>query len=150
MNFAELYETLVASLGAAFVLLCFVALILFAVFVIAMWWNIFKKAWLRGWRVLIPILNVYTVFKVADKKGSFWIALLLSVASSVLSALNLGYVVTGLFTIVLGICWIILEFSVAFSLAELVGYGKWFGVGLVLLPIVFLPILAFGRSEYMG
>ena len=37
-----------------------------------------------------------------------------------------------------------------FSLAERFGKGGGFGVGLLLLPIVFYPMLAFGDARYQA
>jgi hypothetical protein len=37
-----------------------------------------------------------------------------------------------------------------FQLAKVFGKGTGFGFGLLLLPFIFYPILAFGKSEYVG
>jgi hypothetical protein len=44
------------------------------------------------------------------------------------------------------IIWIILCIDVAKSF----GKGAGFGIGLLLLPIIFFPILGFGNAQYQG
>jgi hypothetical protein len=34
------------------------------------------------------------------------------------------------------------------ELAQKFGKGFWFALGLVILPFIFFPILAFGKSQY--
>jgi len=41
-------------------------------------------------------------------------------------------------------------FVAPFKLAEKFGKSGGFGVGLLLLPIIFFPILWFGKAEYVG
>lgn len=87
-------------------------------------WRIFEKAKLPGWGVLIPIYNVYLVFKLAGKpKWTWWL----------------------LFPPVLTVLAIVAQFKIA----KKFGKGDGFAIGLWLLPIVFYPMLAFGKNvEY--
>ena len=100
---------------------CAVALLI----IIAMW-KVFTKAGQPGWAVLIPIYNIYVLCKVAGRPG-WWVILLL-------------------IPLVNFIICIILDIDVARNF----GKGAGFGIGLLLLPFIFFPILGFGSAQYQG
>jgi hypothetical protein len=92
----------------------------------ALAWGIFRKAGWHGWEALIPGWNLYGFCRAI--RGTGWFLILLAIPF-----LNL-------------IAWPVLIYDLMRS------FGKkraWFW-GLLLLPIVFIPILGFGRSEYLG
>ena len=93
---------------------------------IAALWKVFTKAGQPGWAAIIPILNTYFVCKVAGRPG-WWVILML------IPFVNF-------------IIWIILCIDVAKSF----GKGVGFGIGLLLLRIIFFPILGFGSAQYQG
>lgn len=98
--------------------------IVLLIFGVVVWWKIMAKAGLPGWGIFIPIYNIYLMCKLAGKPG--WWLLLFFVP---------------LVNIVVGIL-------VNVGIAERFGKGVGFAVGLILLPIIFFPILAFGSAEY--
>ena len=87
-------------------------------------WKIFSKAGQPGWASIIPIYNVLVLLKVAGKPGWWFLLFLIPLVNFVIAII------------------------VTLALAERFGKGAGFGVGLLLLPIVFLPILAFGSATY--
>ena len=87
-------------------------------------WKVFSKAGQPGWAAIIPIFNAYILLKVAGKPG-WWLLLFL----------------IPLVNLVIGII-------VLLALAERFGKGAGFAVGLLLLPMIFFPILAFGSATY--
>ncbi len=93
---------------------------------IAAMWVMFTKAGEPGWAAIIPIYNVIVMLKIVGKPV-WWIVLLL-------------------IPIVSFVIWIIL----ALALARVFGKGGGFGVGLIFLPFIFIPILAFGAAQYVG
>ena len=102
----------------------------------------FKKANEEGWKALIPIYNTYTLCKIVGV-NPWWI---LIVALS--PVLNVIPVIGGLAS---------LAASIYFSILLYVGLARSFkkedayAIGLILLPIIFLPILAFGKeNKYVG
>ena len=105
------------------VLLIFLAVCLL---VIAGYWMVFQKAGQAGWKSLIPFYNMYVLMQICGKPG-WWMFLLI---------IPLVGVVVLLFAML--------------SLAKKFGRGELFGVGLLLLPMIFFPLLAFGGSEYEG
>src|SRR4029450_8596818 len=98
----------------------------FIILMIAALWKIFTKAGQPGWASIVPILNTYFLCKVAGRPG-WWGSL------RFIPFWNL-------------IIWIMLCIDVAKSF----GKGAGFGIGLLLLPIIFFPILAFRSSQYQG
>lgn len=94
------------------------------VFMVATMWKIFTKAGEPGWACLVPIYNACVMFKIAGKP-MWWILLCL-----------------------IPIVNIIIAILAAIGLANKFGKGGGFAVGLILLPIIFYPILAFGDAEY--
>jgi len=93
--------------------------------IIAMW-KVLTKAGQPGWAILIPIYNIYVLCKVAGRPG-WWVILLL------IPFVNF-------------IICIILDIDIARNF----GKGAGFGIGLLLLPFIFFPILGFGSAQYEG
>ena len=97
-----------------------------AILMIVATWKVFVKAGRPGWAVLIPFYNTYVFLKIAGKPG-WWLILFF----------------VPLLNLIVGIIA-----TVAF--AQKFGKGGGFTVGLILLPIIFMPILAFGEAQYVG
>jgi hypothetical protein len=95
-----------------------------AVFMAVCMWIIYAKAGAYGWGCIVPIYNIILLCDIANR--SRWWTLLYFVPF-----VNI-------------VAYIVLYFGVAKSF----GRGDGFAVGLVFLPVVFLPILAFGDSQY--
>jgi hypothetical protein len=93
---------------------------------IASLWVVFTKAGHPGWAAIIPIYNLYILLKVAGRPG-WWLIL---------------YIIP----IVNFVILIIVDVDVAKSF----GKGTGFGIGLVFLPFIFFPILAWGDARYLG
>ncbi len=129
---ATLYATLGTALGAFFGVFLLFALVFLILQIIANW-KLFNKAGEKGWKSIIPIYNIITLFKISGL--SPWIV----------CAYLLGFIpiVGGL--IILGI-----SIYQSYNLAKSFGKGAGFTVGLVLIPVVFYMILAFGKDEYIG
>ena len=97
-----------------------------AVFMIVVMWIIYTKAGRAGWAAIIPFYNLYVLLKVAGKPG-WWLIFFF------IPFVNIVF-------------WIITYLG----LGSMFGRGIAFSIGLILLPIIFLPILAFGGSKYTG
>ncbi len=94
------------------------------VLLIAALWKVFDKAGKPGWAAIVPIYNLIVLLEITGKP-MWWIILMF------IPFVNL---------IVLAM--------VDLSLAQSFGKGVGFGVGLLLLPFVFLPMLAWGPGSY--
>ena len=90
-------------------------------------WKLFEKAGEAGWKSIIPVLNMYVMFKIVY--GSGWKFLLLFVPI-------LGQV---------------LMIAYYIRLAQAYGKGTGFGIGLIFLNPIFFLILAFdNNAQYQG
>ncbi|MFH1616553.1 MAG: DUF5684 domain-containing protein [Planctomycetota bacterium] len=87
-------------------------------------WNLFIKAGRPGWASIIPFYNLYVLLIIAGKPG-WWLILMF----------------IPLVNIVIGVI-------VNLALAEKFGKSPGFAIGLLLLPVIFFPILAFGSAKY--
>jgi len=96
------------------------------VFFIYCLWRVFSKAGKPGWAAIVPFYNVIVELEIVGKPW-YWLLLML------IPVVN----------VVLGII-------VMVRMAKVFGKGGGFAVGLVLLPFIFLPILAFDSSTYLG
>lgn len=93
---------------------------------IVAFWKLFTKAGEAGWKCLIPIYNLYIMFKIVY--GSGWKFLLLLIPLVNIVVLILYYV----------------------DLAKCFNKGTGFALGLIFLSGIFMLILAFDKSEYIG
>src|SRR5437016_7320029 len=100
--------------------------LLIAVLLIVATWKVFTKAGQPGWASIIPIYNLYIWCKIVGRPG-WWIILLL-----------IPFV-----NIIVGIILCI-------DMAKSFGKGVGFGIGLILLGVIFFPILGFGSAQYQG
>ena len=98
--------------------------------IVAMW-RIFTKAGQPGWAVLIPFYNLYVYSQVVKRPG-WWMLLYFASIIPVVGSLAVLFV----------------SIIDSLRLAKLFGKSSGFGVGIILLGVVFLPILAFGDADY--
>jgi len=98
----------------------------FLIFLIAAAWKINTKAGQPGWAVFIPIYGTIVNLRIIGKPGWWFILLLVPIVN------------------------ILFYIIMLFLLAKVFGKGIGFAFGLFLLPFIFYPILAFGKSEYVG
>jgi uncharacterized membrane protein YhaH (DUF805 family) len=98
----------------------------FTILILAAWWNIFTKAGQPGWACIIPIYNLYVWCKIVGRPW-WWILLMLIPFVNFIIAIIL-----------------------LIDLAKSFGKGVGFGIGLLLLSVIFFPILGFGSAQYQG
>ena len=100
-------------------------LILLAVIIISNW-KIYEKAGKPGWASIVPVYNHMVLAEIGGKKD-----------------------VWGLLPLIpyIGIIWSIWLIN---RMAKSFGKDVGFTLGLIFLPLIFYPILAFGDSEYVG
>ncbi len=106
-------------------------------------WKLFEKAGESGWKCLIPIYNLYIWFCLTWKKEMFFVFL-------VMELLVFLVYVHPLLGLLVMIPLLVLAIIATNNTSKSFGQSKGFTVGLIFLPFVFLLILAFGSSEYIG
>ncbi len=112
--------------SAGFPLGALVIALVICLILVAANWMIFEKAGQAGWKCLIPIYNMYILMVVAGKPWWWFLLLFVPLVGAVIYLLAM------------------------LSLAKKFGRSELFGVGIFLLPIVFMPLLAFSDSQYQG
>lgn len=97
-------------------------IILFSVFMIVCQWIIYQKAGKPGWAAIIPIYSTLVLLEIIRKPWWWLLLMFIPVVNIVFAiwAINL--------------------------LAKSFGKNEGFTIGLILLPIIFYPILAFDNS----
>lgn len=89
-------------------------------------WKIFSKAGVPGWGAIVPIYNMYLLFKIT--MGNGWLFLLLLIP---------------FVNIIMGIV-------VYAKLAAAFNKGIGYTLGLIFLTPIFIMMLGFGSAEYVG
>jgi len=137
-------EAIAAILGGYLLVL----LVLAIIWVIANW-KIFTKMGEAGWKSIIPIYNGYILFKRTWNTKMFWISVIVSCAGGLVDQYmdsTLGSVISGILTIVAFVIFV----KQLYYQSKAFGHGGGFTVGLVLLNTIFVLILGFGKSRYIG
>lgn len=144
-------SALIASLAVGFFLVILAIIVAFVVIMIVSNWKILTKANEEGWKSLIPFYNQWTLCEVIGL-SPYWVIELVVVQAIYLfaeQAFEGSFIVTTL-------SWLStlnsLYFNVVYSLslAKSFGKDKSFGILTVFFPIITLPMLAFGKSQYIG
>ena len=123
--------------------------------VVAIWtfvcnWVLFTKFGEPGWKGIIPYYNTYVQMYYTWDIKYFWIYLVSQLGYSVVSLTGIkddGNALILLIAVTLNITSIVMQVLIYYHLALSFGYGFGFTVGLCLLPVIFLPILAFGSNN---
>ena len=113
-------------MATARVLLWVIMSIAAAVFMIATMWKVNEKGGKPGWAAVVPVYNEVVLLQLAGKSG-WWVLLYF------IPLVN-----------------IIIYFIARIDLAKSFGRGAGFGLGLIFLPVIFFPILAWDDPEYVG
>lgn len=108
-------------------------IVVIAIVQIVSMWKIFIKAGEKGWKAIIPIYNLITLYKISGVSPWLVLLYLLSVIPVV------GWLVTFILTIY------------AYSkLSKSFGKDIGYTLGLIFLTPIFFAMLAFGSAEYVG
>ncbi|EKD25557.1 MAG: hypothetical protein ACD_80C00020G0001, partial [uncultured bacterium (gcode 4)] len=87
-------------------------------------WRIFSKAGLPGWGIFIPFYNLYLMFKLGGRSGRNFLWILVPPVFVILIIINY------------------FKITKAF-------WKHWtYGLGILFLKVIFIPILAFDNSKY--
>lgn len=144
----------VLSIGLIFYLLMLIA-----------GWRILKKAGEPGWKILIPIYNVYMLWKIAGMKNWWWAVICCGIIVAILEACagvdyasltesNVVFdnrpmvLVATLAGCFFAIYACIAQILYAYRTSKVFGHGLGYTIGLIILPSLFWLILGFGRSDY--
>jgi len=126
--------------AGAIVLFAFLGIILLAivVFMIIAQCKVFSKAGEAWWKALIPVYNTWIETKIAGLAW-WWCPIYMGIAA--LSGVKE-------LSMTLGFAILLIGFSYNRNIAKKFGKSNGFAVLYTLLPIIGLPMLAFGSAKY--
>lgn len=114
-------------------------------------WRMFTKAGQPGWKALIPVYSTYILYKISWTTTVFWILLIASIVVSLVSTFAADAVMLVLIlSIIVYIAAIVIGIMFNYKISKSFGHGVGFTIGLIFLNLIFLYIIAFGKSEYKG
>ena len=125
-DYSDYYDYYDYSSTPAFNPLPTIISLVLCVFVLVCMWIIFRKAGKPGWAAIVPFYNLYVLFDITWGSGMRFLLMLIP-----------------FYNIILGI-------QTQIRLAKAFGKGGGFAAGLIFLPYVFMPLLAFGKGTYQG
>lgn len=88
--------------------------------------KVFKKANRSGISAIIPFYNIWILLEIVNLPKIYFVLMLIPIVN------------------------IFAYIKISFILAKLFRKSKMFAIGLIVLPFIFYPILAFSGSEYIG
>lgn len=119
-------ENIANAIAGGFAAVASIVSIFIYILLIVAEWRIFSKAGEAGWASLIPIYNMYVLFRIIYGKGIKFLLLLVPLLN------------------------IIVSIAMWIRLAEAFGKGIGFGIGMIFFPNIFTLVLAFGSAQYVG
>lgn len=135
------------AIALAFIMAYAVFALIFYIMQVVAYWKIFTKAGEEGWKSIIPIYNSYVQYRITWDVQYFWVALGLAIGGGILNSFDGLVGVIGSLAL-LGAA--LMNVVALYKLARAYGYGIGFTIGLFFLNPIFMLILGFGSSEYMG
>lgn len=88
-------------------------------------WKIFTKAGKEGWASIVPFYNFYVMVEIS-KKPTWWFGMMFVPFAN-----------------------IVFMIMIMNGISKSFGKSEGFTVGMLFLPYVFYPILAFGDAQYV-
>ena len=132
---------LTGASAAIIVLVIFVALICLAIAALIIVSNckIFAKAGQKWWKALIPLYNSWVETKIAGLAW-WWFPIFAGLTALLATPRCENFVVS------MGL--MLVSFNYCYNMAIKFGKSKGFAVLLAILPVIGLPMLAFGSAKY--
>ena len=110
-----------------------IIVLILSIVVIAGMWKIFEKAGKPGWAAIIPIYNTWVLFEITWGNGVYMLLMFAAIIPLI------GTIVA-----------LVVSVMTMNKLAKVFGKDIVYTLGLIFLPVVFIPMLGFGKDEYNG
>ena len=140
--------------------------VIFYVLFIISAWRILEKAGEKGWKALVPLYNMYLMFKIVGMKSWFWGMIALTFVVSIITTID-GFVgltsikdvnvttfdfqshIVTFITLLVNFCINVYVLTIyGLRTSKVFNHGIGYAIGLVLVPNIFWLILGFGKSKY--
>lgn len=113
-------------------------------------WRTFDKAGEAGWKAIIPFYNFYILFKIAWQGKMFWWFIAAVILTGVFATLSLNSNLFAYLSIALMIVTSVMVAVLWYDVSLAYGHGLGYFLGLYFLNPIFIMILGFGSSRYIG
>lgn len=122
--------------------------IIWIILLIIALWKAFEKAWEAGWKAIIPIYNVYIMYKIGGMKNWFWYSLIIIFVLALIGWFLPDYetLLSDISSIVAGI----IELVAMFKFARKYGWGTFTSILFAIFTGICILILGFWNSKYQG
>lgn len=105
-------------------------------------WRLFREVDEAGWKALIPIWNLYVVYKIAWGEPVWFFVNLASFVLCIMGMINGISEVAVALTLIGLVCCLACSLALGVRLSHAFGNSTLFGIGIGLLPSIFIYILA--------
>lgn len=142
------------------------SIILTVLYVVGLY-KVFEKCHVEGWKAIVPVYNYYNLLKIVKRPMYYfyWIvipyiacfslvavwgmttfigAVLGSGPSMLMTMIMPALLILSLIAMLPGV---VFQIIVKLDLAKLFGKNVWFGIGIIIFPYIFIPILGLGKSH---
>lgn len=117
---------ILSTFGTGVIVFVIILSIVLCVLQIAALWKIYQKAGEKGWKAIVPFLNLYVLYKITWGNGWMFLLSFIPFANAVIAIITMH------------------KLSVKF------GHGVGFTLGLLFFNFIFALILGFGSSQYQA
>ena len=112
-------------------------------------WKILTKAGEKGWKSLIPFYNIFVSHHIVGMSHTWFIIEVIAwIIEFVLELIKMPEPVVLAVGIAVGIFTLVSELVHILKMCSCFGKGTGFKIGMILIPELFMLIIAFGKSEY--
>lgn len=124
-DYPAVYESIIDQSLIYLIILAIIIVIILTITLISVS-KVFKKANRSGISAIIPFYNIWILLEIVNLPKIYFILMLIPIVN------------------------IFAYIKISFILAKLFRKSKMFALGLIVLPFIFYPVLAFSGSEYIG
>ena len=142
-------SSLTSSVGNPEAAIRLIGIISYLIYMVA-WMFLFIRVGELWWKALIPIYGQYLVFKIVGKPFYFWLEIILALLYAVIYITPAAVPILMLYTLIFAVVLVVIHVNYCHTLAKSFGHGAAFTLGLIFLPHIFLFVLAFDGSVYLG
>ena len=112
-------------------------------------WKILTKAGEKGWKSLIPFYNIFVSHHIVGMSHTWFIIEVIAwIIEFVLELVKMPAPVVLAVGIAVGIFTLVSELVHIIKMCSCFGKRTGFKIGMILIPELFMLIIAFGKSEY--
>lgn len=115
-------------------------------------WKMFTKAGEAGWKAIVPFYNIYILFKLTWQANMFWVLILCALGGALLFSLAMwnGLIMLAYISYALTFVAGLIKAVLCYNISLAYGHGLGYFIGLYLIDPIFIMILGFGKSQYIG